>query len=62
MLRRAGFERVSQKGSHIKVRRQTTGTALTVIVKHPAREYPDGTFASVLKQAGMSRDEFERLL
>jgi predicted RNA binding protein YcfA (HicA-like mRNA interferase family) len=30
-------------------------------LKHPAREIPEGTFASILKQAGMSRAEFERL-
>lgn len=62
MLRRAGFEQVSQKGSHLKLRRRTTATTLTVIVNHPSREYPEGTFASILKQAGMSREEFERLV
>jgi predicted RNA binding protein YcfA (HicA-like mRNA interferase family) len=62
VLRRAGFQEVSRKGSHVKLRRRTSDTTLVVIVKHPAREYPEGTFASILKQARMSRDQFEHLL
>ena len=60
-LRAAGFETVSQRGSHVKLRRQQQGQTQIVVLKHPAREIPEGTFASILKQAGMSRAEFDLL-
>jgi predicted RNA binding protein YcfA (HicA-like mRNA interferase family) len=31
-------------------------------VKHPAAQIPAGTFASILRQAGLSRAEFDRLV
>lgn len=58
-LRKAGFAEVSQRGSHVKLR---SGDGRTVIVKHPAAQIPAGTFASILRQAGLSRAEFERLV
>lgn len=61
-LGRAGFLQVSQKGSHVKFRKVTPERTLTVIVKHPAKDVPKGTVSSILKQAGMSRDEFDKLL
>jgi predicted RNA binding protein YcfA (HicA-like mRNA interferase family) len=61
-LHKAGFEEISQKGSHIKLRRTSAGRTLTVIVKHPAASVPVGTFRSILKQAELTLDEFERLL
>lgn len=60
-LHQAGFEKVSQKGSHIKLRGIREGKLLTVIVpdhKIVAR----GTFSSILKQAEMTRSEFESFL
>jgi predicted RNA binding protein YcfA (HicA-like mRNA interferase family) len=61
-LERAGFVQVASRGSHLKLRRTAEGETQTVIVKHPAREIPAGTFASILRQAGLSRQEFEDLL
>lgn len=61
-LERAGFVRVSQKGSHVKYRRGRPGLTQTVIVKHPAKDVPKGTLSSILKQAGLSRAEFDKLL
>ncbi|MGI8549554.1 MAG: type II toxin-antitoxin system HicA family toxin [Dehalococcoidia bacterium] len=58
-LQGAGFQRVSQKGSHVKLRATTAGRTHTVIVKHPAQTVPAGTFASILRQAGLSRHEFD---
>jgi len=58
-LRRAGFAEVGQRGSHLKLR---DATGRTVIVKHPASTIPAGTFASILRQAGLTRAEFEALL
>lgn len=62
VLHQAGFAEVSQRGSHVKLRRASDGHVRTVIVKHPARTVPVGTFRSILKQAGMTTDEFEHLL
>lgn len=62
VLRKLGFEEVSQRGSHLKLRKSTGDRRLTVVLKHPAKDVPHGTFSSILKQAGLTRDEFERLL
>ena len=43
-----GFERVSQKGSHIKFRKGNR----TVIVPHPKRDLPRGTARNIAKAAG----------
>lgn len=59
-LEAAGFEEVSSKGSHVKFARVTRlGTYTAVVPQH--REVPTGTIRSILKQAGISPDEFERL-
>ncbi|WP_375380636.1 type II toxin-antitoxin system HicA family toxin [uncultured Sphingomonas sp.] len=51
-LDRLGFEQISQRGSHLKLRRH----AATVIVPMH-REVRRGTLASILEQAGVSVDE-----
>lgn len=43
-----GFEKVSQKGSHVKLRKGNR----TVIVPHPKRDLPTGTARNIAKQAG----------
>ena len=58
-LERLGFRQVSQRGSHLKLRLITSNETYTVIVKVGAREVPPGTFSSILKQAGITRREFE---
>jgi predicted RNA binding protein YcfA (HicA-like mRNA interferase family)/predicted RNase H-like HicB family nuclease len=57
-LRRAGFQPVSQRGRH---RKRTGHGGWTVIVPLPADLAP-GTLASVLRQAGITRDPFDRLM
>ena len=57
VLRQAGFERVSQRGSHVKLRHPDGRTAIVPLHK----ELAPGTFASVLRQAGISGTEFDRL-
>ncbi len=47
-LERLGFERVGQRGSHIKLRRAAT----TVIVPNH-HELRKGTLAAILRQAGV---------
>jgi predicted RNA binding protein YcfA (HicA-like mRNA interferase family) len=59
-LEAAGFIITSQSGSHVKFTNQMPGMKLTAIVpKH--REISLGTLRSILLQAGISPDQFERL-
>ena len=59
-LEGAGFEEVSSKGSHVKFAKVTPlGTYTAIVPRH--REVPVGTLRSILKQAGISPEEFERL-
>lgn len=43
-----GFTKVSQKGSHVKLRKGDR----TVIIPHPKRDLPLGTARNIAKQAG----------
>ncbi len=52
-LQRLGFEIARQRGSHIVMRR---GSAGCVVPNH--REVKTGTLAGLLRQAGVSADEF----
>ena len=56
-LQRLGFEVVRQRGSHIVMRRGSSGC---VVPNH--REVRVGTLAGVLRQAGVSVEEFTSLL
>lgn len=60
-LKRAGFSIVSQRGSHIKLHKKSTEKVYTAIVPSH-KEIARGTFASILKQAGMAEEEFEKYL
>ena len=57
-LRRAGFEPVSQRGSHVKLR---NAAGRTVIVPDHA-EIMRGTMRSILRQADLTPDEFDKYL
>ncbi len=59
MLKGHGFERVSQKGSHIKLRK---GPNVVIVPDRGNTELQIGTLRSILRQAGISPDEFERLV
>lgn len=59
-LNKTGFKAVSQRGSHIKLQKVVKGKTLTVIVPD-FKEIPKGTFASILRQAELNREEFEKL-
>ena len=52
-LERLGFAVVRQRGSHVVLRRDVSGC---VVPNH--RELKAGTLAGILKQAGISVDEF----
>ncbi len=61
VLKKLGFEIVSQKGSHIKLKGLRHGRILTVIVPNH-KILAKGTFLSILKQAELSFFEFEEIL
>lgn len=56
-LAKAGFEQISQRGSHMKLR---SADGRTVIVSGH-REIARGTMRSILRQAGLTAEEFEDL-
>ena len=56
-LERLGFERRRQRGSHLIMRR---GSSVCVVPMH--REIDPGTLRGVLRQAGVSLEEFEAQL
>lgn len=59
-LEAAGFRIISQSGSHVKFAKQTeTGTLITIVPEH--REIAIGTLRGILRQAGLTPDEFESL-
>lgn len=51
LLKKNGFEMVSQNGSHIKFRNSETGK--TVIVPYHAKDLKKGMEQAILKQAGL---------
>ena len=57
-LRRAGFEAVKQRGSHLKLRHSESGR-ICVVPLH--RELATGTLASILRQAGLTPDDLRLL-
>jgi predicted RNA binding protein YcfA (HicA-like mRNA interferase family) len=60
-LQRAGFIVVSQKGSHIKLRRMGKEKMLNPIVPNH-NEVARGTFQSILEQAEMTEAELKKHL
>ena len=52
-LQRLGFEKIRQNGSHVVMRRRSTGC---VVPMHS--EVKVGTLAGELRQAGVTGDEF----
>ena len=58
-LAKAGYHFESQKGSHVKLR-GPQGTMLIVPI-HPGRPLKLGLLRAIVRQAGLSVDEFLRL-
>lgn len=56
VLESNGFSFKSQNGSHIKYVKDS----FTIIIPHPRKEIPYGTFSSILKQSGLSKNDFEK--
>lgn len=60
-LEKAGFKVVKQRGSHVKLRKIDVGGKKTVIV--PLKPIiRTGTMKSILRQAHLSLEEFQKFL
>ena len=57
ILQKKGFVCISQKGSHVKYRKDGKPT-LTTIIPAARRQIPQGTFRSILRQANLSENNF----
>jgi predicted RNA binding protein YcfA (HicA-like mRNA interferase family) len=57
ILKRYGFELVSQKGSHRKWRHPETG--LTVVSMHKGKTLPVGTLRAIMRNAEIPDDEWQ---
>ncbi|MCL5010746.1 MAG: type II toxin-antitoxin system HicA family toxin [Patescibacteria group bacterium] len=55
-LQKKGFVYISQKGSHVKLRKYGIQT-LNVIVPANKKEIPMGTFKSIMRQARLSEND-----
>jgi len=54
-LERLGFIKITQKGSHLKLKKQNNDTKIVIVPLH--KEIAKGTLKSILEQAGISLDE-----
>lgn len=57
-LVRAGFQQVAQRGSHVKLRHHSGRRVIVPLHE----ELAPGTLRSILKQAGLTVEEFRELL
>jgi predicted RNA binding protein YcfA (HicA-like mRNA interferase family) len=61
-LQRGGFEIVRVSGSHHVLRRPGVPGSKVIVPMHGASDIPPGTTQSIIKQAGLTVDEFIDLL
>ena len=59
-LSKIGFTKISQRGSHVKFRKDSDPIRTVIIPMH--KEIAKGTLKSILEQANISLDEFLKLL
>lgn len=55
-LERAGFREVNRVGSHLKLRRDGH---IAIVPDHGGKDMPQGTLRGILKQAGITIEEFQ---
>lgn len=56
-----GFEPVRQKGSHIILEKMDANPRKALVVPNH-KEIDTGTLIEIIRQAGLKREEFEKLL
>ena len=61
-LQRGGFEIIRVSGSHHVLRRPSVPSSKVIVAVHGARSIPPGTIHSIVKQAGLTVNEFIDLL
>ena len=61
-LSKAGFEIVGRRGSHIRMRKIIDKDKAVVITVPNHRELALGTFNDIIKQSGLTKEEFLKLL
>jgi len=61
VLQHLGFKVISQRGSHIKLKRQANGATKTVIVPNH-KVIRKGTLHSILRHAGLTPEQLRRFL
>ncbi|WP_456473672.1 type II toxin-antitoxin system HicA family toxin [Candidatus Pyrohabitans sp.] len=60
-LTKVDFYPVRQKGSHVKLKKKTpTGTVIVIVPDH--KEVSKGTLRDIIKDAGLTVEEFCKLL
>jgi len=57
ILEKLGFVKLRQKGSHVSLKKQTPSGAVGCVVPNH-KEVAAGTLRGILKQAGITLDEF----
>jgi len=60
-LDRAGFRVVGRQGSHVRLKGQRNGRTRVCVVPFHAEVAP-GTLKSILRQAGLTREDLDLLL
>ena len=60
ILTKIGFVAVRQKGSHVILRKEGIGGSLVTVVPQHS-EIDRGTLLEIIRQAGLSREEFFKL-
>jgi len=58
ILRKNGFQKVSQKGSHQKWRNESTGK-MVIVAYHKGKQIPIGTLKSIIQGSGLPYELFE---
>lgn len=58
VLKKNGFVFVSQKGSHAKYAAIIRGKKTLVVVPANKEDIPPGTFHAILRQSGLSKEDF----
>jgi len=61
ILSKVGFQFARQKGSHIILVKLTEGKKMAVVVPNH-KEIDRGTLSEIIRQAGLGKDEFLRLV
>jgi predicted RNA binding protein YcfA (HicA-like mRNA interferase family) len=61
-LQRGGFKLIRVSGSHHVLRKPGAPHSKVIVPVHGAKDIPPGTVHSIIKQAGLTAEEFSELL